>query len=68
MQQGYIKMYDSLKGFGFITTEDEEDVYFSKQDIHPKSKNILLKEGLKVGFDIKREMRGDRAVNVRILK
>jgi cold shock CspA family protein len=67
MQQGYIKMYDNLKGFGFIITEDEEDVYFSKQDIHPKYRNILLKEGLKVGFDLKREMRGDRAVNVRIL-
>lgn len=67
MEKGFIKMYDSLKGFGFIITEDEDELYFSKQDIHPKSGNILLREGLKVGFDVKREMRGDRAVNVRVI-
>lgn len=67
MEKGFIKIYDSLKGFGFITTEDEDEIYFSKQDIHPKSENILLREGLKVGFDVKREMRGDRAVNVRVI-
>lgn len=68
MEKGFIKMYDNLKGFGFIVTEDEDELYFSKQDIHPKSANILLREGLKVGFDIKREMRGDRAVNVRVME
>lgn len=67
MEHGYIKMYDPLKGFGFITTEDEDDVYFSKQDIHPKFRNAVIREGLKVGFDLKREIKGDRAVNVRIL-
>lgn len=67
MQMGYIKMYDSVKQFGFIVTEDDDDVFFSKQDVHPKSKNAPLREGLKVGFDVKREMRGDRAINVRVL-
>lgn len=68
MEKGIIKMYDRLKGFGFIITEEEDELYFSKQDIHPKSRNMLLREGLKVGFDLKREMKGDRAVNVRILE
>ena len=68
MEKGYIKMYDGLKGFGLITGEDGDDVYFSKQDLHPKSKNLLPREGMKVGFDLKREMRGDRAVNVRIIE
>lgn len=67
MENGYIKMYDNSKEFGFITTEDDDDLYFSKQDIHPKSKNTLLREGLRVAFDLKREIKGDRAVNVRIL-
>lgn len=67
MEKGVIKMYDNLKGFGFITGEDGDDVYFSKQDLHPKSKNLLLREGMKVGFDVKREMKGDRAVNVRVI-
>ena len=58
MQSGFIKMYNSLKGFGFIVTDDDDDIYFSKQDIHPKYKNTALREGLKVGFDVKREARG----------
>ncbi len=67
MQKGVIKMFDPLKGFGFIVTEDDDDVYFSQQDVHPKSRNKVIREGLQVGFDLKREMKGDRAVNVRIL-
>lgn len=65
MQTGTVKMFDHLKGYGFITTTDEEDIYFSRQDIHPKFKNVPIKENMKVGFDLKREMRGDRAVNIR---
>lgn len=67
MQQGVIKMIDPLKGFGFIVTKDEDEVYFSLSDLHPKSRNQTLREGDRVGFDVKREMRGDRAVNVRKL-
>jgi len=67
METGIIKMFDNFKGYGFITTEDGDDVYFSQQDIHPKYKNIPIKEDTKVGFDFKREIKGDRAVNVRIL-
>ena len=67
MQTGTVKMFDHLKGYGFITTTDEEDIYFSQQDIHPKYKNVLIRENMKVEFDLKREMKGDRAVNIRIL-
>ncbi|NIU07745.1 MAG: cold shock domain-containing protein [Phycisphaerae bacterium] len=68
MEKGYIKMFDDLKGFGFIVTEDDDELYFSKQDIHPKSGNVRIREGMEVGFDLKREMKGDRAVNVRIFE
>ncbi len=67
MEKGTIRMIDPIKQFGFITTEDEEDVYFSFRDIHPKFRNVRLREGLTVSFDLKREMKGDRAVNVRVL-
>ncbi len=67
MQRGVIKMFDHLKGYGFIESEKGDDLYFSQSDIHPKSRNMLLREGLKVGFDVRREMKGDRAVNVRVL-
>ncbi len=68
MQYGVIKYYDPIKRFGFILTEEEDEIYFSEKDIHPKSRNIQPREGLKVGFDLKREIKGDRAVNVRFLK
>lgn len=68
MEKGRIKMYDSVKGFGFIVSEDDDDLFFNNGDIHPKSRNATLREGLEVGFDVKREMRGDRAINVRVLR
>jgi len=67
MIKGVVKTVDYLKGFGFIVTEDDEDVYFSLKDMHPKFRSYRVKEGDRVGFDLKREMRGDRAVNVRPL-
>lgn len=67
MKMGKIKMFDYHQGYGFIETDAGEDVYFSARDIHPKFKNQQPREGMKVGFDVKREMKGDRAVNVRFL-
>ncbi|GAB4375110.1 MAG: hypothetical protein Kow0042_20270 [Calditrichia bacterium] len=68
MQKGIVKMVDHFKGFGFILSEDEDEVYFNFKDLHPKFKNARLREGDEVGFDLKREIKGDRAVNVRPLK
>ncbi len=67
MEKGVVKTVDYLKGFGFIVTEEDEDVYFNLKDMHPRFRNYRPKEGDRVGFDLKREMRGDRAVNVRPL-
>lgn len=67
MKRGTIKMYDPIKGFGFIVTESDDDLFFSAEDIHPKSRNQTIREGFEVGYDFKREIRGDRAVNVRLL-
>lgn len=66
MQYGIIKKFDYLRGFGFIETEEGDEIYFNQSDIHPKSRNITIREGMKVGFDLRREMKGDRAVNVRL--
>jgi cold shock CspA family protein len=67
MQKGVIKNVDRLKGFGFIVSEDEDDIYFNLQDLHPKYRGKHLREGDVVGFDLKREMKGDRAINIRLL-
>ncbi|RQV98895.1 MAG: cold shock domain-containing protein [Calditrichaeota bacterium] len=65
MEKGIIKMIDPIKGFGFIVTEDEDEVYFNLKDVHPKYRNKPLREGDMVGFDLRREMKGDRAINIR---
>ena len=67
MDKGIIKMIDASKGFGFILSEDEDELYFNLQDIHPKFRGASLREGDQVGFDLKREIKGDRAINIRKL-
>ncbi|HFE65432.1 MAG TPA: cold shock domain-containing protein [Caldithrix sp.] len=65
MQKGIIKMLDPIKGYGFIVTENEDEIYFNLQDMHPKYRNVRLREGDSVGFDVRRELQGDRAINIR---
>ncbi len=67
MQKGFIKVIDHVKGFGFIVTEGEDEIYFNLKDCHPKFRNVLFREGDQVGFDLKREIKGDRAINLRPL-
>lgn len=67
MQKGTVKTINYIDGYGFIVTDDDEDIYFNVKDMHPKFRSYRPKEGDRVGFDLKREMRGDRAVNVRPL-
>lgn len=67
MDKGVIKMIDLPKGFGFILSEDDDELYFNLQDIHPKFRSTSLREGDRVGFDLKREIKGDRAINIRKL-
>ena len=33
MERGFINRYDAVKGCGFITTADGEEVFFHKKDI-----------------------------------
>ena len=33
MQYGYVKMWDASKGFGFIVTEDEDELFVHANDL-----------------------------------
>jgi CspA family cold shock protein len=68
MQTGTVKMWDSSKGFGFITSDDDDDLFVHSSDLHISVNNRRLLEGQKVKFDIKRDMKGDRAINVKVNK
>lgn len=65
MTFGTIKHWDASKGFGFITTDQDEDVFLHVSNLAINLKSSDLKEGLRVKFDVKSDMRGDKAVNVR---
>ena len=66
MTRGVVKEYDRLKGFGFITGDDGEDYFVHVSGLREYLKGKGLKGGQKVSFDIDRDIKGDRAVNVRV--
>ena len=66
MTKGVVKEYDMLKGFGFITGGDGEDYFVHVSGLREHLKGQGLIRGQKVSFDIDRDIKGDRAVNVRI--
>jgi len=67
MQYGYVKSWDSSKGFGFIETDDDEDLFVHVSDLDITIKGKRLVEGQRVSFDVKSDYRGDKAVHVRIV-
>ncbi|MFQ5631932.1 MAG: cold-shock protein [bacterium] len=67
MQYGTVKMWNDAKGFGFIASDDDMDLFLNKSDIEPTVPGRRLREGQRVGFDVRREMKGDRAIHVRLV-
>jgi len=69
---GKVKWFDAAKGYGFIQTEQQNDVFvhFSgiAEELDPKgqSKFKTLQEGQEVTFDISEGKKGPNATNVRI--
>lgn len=66
MQYGTVKMWNSGKGFGFIVSEDDDELFVHANDLHITLQQKGLREGQRVGFDIRQEMKGDKAINVRL--
>ena len=66
MIKGIVKEYDRLKGFGFITGQDGEDYFVHVSGLREYLKVSGLREGQKVSFDIDYDMKGDKAINVRV--
>ena len=68
MQKGTVKSWDSARGFGFITSDDGDDLFVHSSDLHITIKTKRLMEGQQVLFDMRRDMKGDKAINVRLVK
>jgi len=66
MKKGIVKEYDPKKGFGFITSNEQEDYFVHVSGLREHLKSRGLKQGQKVSFDIDFGMKGDKAINVRL--
>lgn len=64
MPQGTIKFFNSTKGFGFITTDKGEDIFFHKSNVKNTGFRDTLVQGDKVEFEEKVEQKGKRAYNI----
>ncbi len=66
--KGKVKWYDSTKGFGFIITEEGNDIFVNYNAL-PKSngKFISLLADQKVVFEIVEGARGPQASNVQVV-
>jgi len=63
MSKGTVKWFNSEKGYGFITTEDELDIFVHFKAITGEGFKTL-DEGQKVEFEVVEGDRGPQAANV----
>jgi len=64
--EGYIKFYNPMKGFGFIKGE-EKDYFFHMTDVDKEDLNSIDKE-VKVEFETEAHPKGEKAVNIKIIR
>ncbi|MDG3142746.1 cold-shock protein [Streptococcus suis] len=63
MAQGTVKWFNAEKGFGFISTEEGQDVFAHFSQIQADGFKSL-EDGQKVSFDVEEGQRGSQAVNI----
>jgi cold shock protein len=63
MKNGKVKWFNAEKGFGFIETEDGNDVFVHYSAIQSEGFKTL-EEGQEVSFEIVEGARGPQAANV----
>jgi CspA family cold shock protein len=64
MERGKVKFFNVTKGFGFITTQTSEDVFFHKSDVKSAGFREMLNQGDLVEFEIRNGQKGKRAYNI----
>lgn len=64
MAKGKVKWFNATKGFGFISTEEGEDVFVHYSALDDNGDFRTLDEGQDVQFDIVEGSKGPQASNV----
>lgn len=65
MNKGTVKWFNTLKGYGFITDENGQDVFVHYSNIVSEKRFKTLYEKHPVEFDVVETERGTQAVNVK---
>ncbi len=63
MASGTVKWFNDAKGYGFITSDDGEDVFVHHSDIQGEGHKTLV-EGETVTFEVTEGPKGPKAVNI----
>ena len=63
MTYGTVKWFNDAKGFGFITSDDGQDLFVHHTDIQSEGYRTLT-EGAKVQFEVVAGQKGPRASRV----
>jgi CspA family cold shock protein len=66
MSEGRVKWFNDKKGYGFIETKDQGDVFVHYSAIASEGFRSLS-EGDRVSFEVERGPKGPQAVNVKKL-
>jgi CspA family cold shock protein len=67
MIKGTVKEYDRSKGFGFIIGDDDRDYFIHVSGLRSQLQQRGLQEGQQVLFDTEYGVKGDKAINVRMV-
>ncbi len=65
--KGKVKKLIRDRGFGFITAEDDKEVFFHRSDL-VEADFDTMEEGASVEFDVESGAKGPRAVKVKVTK
>lgn len=63
--KGIIKKFIEDRGYGFIEAENGNEIFVHKNNME---KEVAIKEGDKVEFDIEQNEKGPSALNVKLIK
>ncbi|MDO4604464.1 MAG: cold-shock protein [Helcococcus sp.] len=64
MVKGTVKWFNAIRGFGFLTTEDGQDVFVHFSALEDNGEYRTLDDGQLVEFEIVEGEKGTQATNV----